>query len=326
MKAKTTVHRRWPRPRALAVGVMAGIALVAAPVPATATFEGLNGRIVFASNDGLGGPDNLYTVNAGGSGPTRLTTSVANDLRPAFSPDGKRIAFASDRTGNPQIYVMNSDGGNLTRLTNNSASDGMPSWSPDGRKIVFRSNRAGAFFKLYVMNADGTDQTQITFGPGADRWGRYSPDGQRIEFTHAVDDGTNGPEAIWTMHSDGSHLRKLTPDNLQAGMGDWSPDGSLIVFGNNACGSCPSTDVFLMNTSGHDLRRLTDQMKLPGNNAFPKWSPDGRKIVFTHEDLPVDFTHEHIFTMNADGSHFLDLTPYAGDHWGPDWGSQGESE
>jgi Tol biopolymer transport system component len=324
MEVKTTAQRRLASPRVVATVLMAGLALVATPLTATATFEGVNGQVVFASNDGVGGPDNLYAVSGTGTGLTRLTNGVANDVRPAWSPDGKRIAFASDRDGAPQIYVMNADGGSVSRLTNNSATDGMPSWSPDGRKIVFRSNRAGAFFKLYSMNADGTDQTQLTFGPGADRWARYSPDGQRIEFTHAVDDGTNGPEAIWIMHADGSQLRKLTPDDLQAGMGDWSPDGSLIVFGNNACRSCPSTDVFVMNPAGHNIRRLTDQVSLAGNNAFPKWSPDGRQIGFTHEDLPVDFTHEHVFTMNADGTNFRDLTPYAGDHWGADWGSQGQ--
>ena len=72
----------------------------------------------------------IYVVNADGSGLTRLTSDSADDFSPAWSPDGSRIAFASDRDGNPDVYVINTDGSGITRLTNNLASDLHPSWSP----------------------------------------------------------------------------------------------------------------------------------------------------------------------------------------------------
>ena len=75
---------------------------------------------------------------------------------PAWSPDGRRIAFTSERDGNPEIYVMNADGSGVTRLTYNDARDldSFPAWSPDGRRIAFHSNRDGNF-EIYVMNASG---------------------------------------------------------------------------------------------------------------------------------------------------------------------------
>jgi Tol biopolymer transport system component len=69
-------------------------------------------------------------MNADGTGQTRLTNNPADDYQPAWSRDGSKIAFASERDGNGQIYVMNADGTGQTRLTNNSAYDNKPDWSP----------------------------------------------------------------------------------------------------------------------------------------------------------------------------------------------------
>ena len=74
---------------------------------------------------------------------------------PAWSPDGRRIAFHSKRDGNPEIYVMNADGSGVTRLTYNGARDLVTAWSPDGRRIAFYSNRDGGNWEIYVMNAAG---------------------------------------------------------------------------------------------------------------------------------------------------------------------------
>ena len=136
-----------------------------------------NGRILFASDRETPGYPDVYSMNPDGTGVTRLTTEPSADGLAVWSPDGKKVAFMSDRH-DPlyDIYVMNADGTGVTRLTNTPGVDGYPSWSKDGKRIVFASTRASGVpndpdllhLDIFAMNADGTGVTRLTTSSAAE--------------------------------------------------------------------------------------------------------------------------------------------------------------
>ena len=109
---------------------------------------------------GCYGPDCGLWITHADSGERRRLTTGGGDGQPAWSPDGKQIAYISKDDGNFEIYKINRDGSGKVRLTETPQSDGLPIWSPDGKWIAFRSDRSGKW-AIYVMRSDGSGVAQV---------------------------------------------------------------------------------------------------------------------------------------------------------------------
>jgi Tol biopolymer transport system component len=278
--------------RALFVAALAlGLAWLGSGA-AHAAFPGHNGQITFQSARDSRHPD-IYTMNPDGRCITRLTRNPSLDGFPAWSPDGRRIAWVSTRNGATDIYVMNANGSDQQRLTDSPAFDGGPAWSPDGERIAFRSDRSG-HPEIHVMDADGSNPTRLTDNPSFDGAPSWSPDGRRIAFTSTRD----GSAQIYAINARGSGEVRLTDTPTYAAAPDWSPDGQRIAFDSYRAGSF---GIFAMNGNGSDQTRLTSS---PREDGGPAWSPDGERIAFRSNRDGVN----QIYAMNADGSDQTRLT------------------
>jgi Tol biopolymer transport system component/DNA-binding winged helix-turn-helix (wHTH) protein len=246
----------------------------------------------------------------------RLTNNSAMDLRPVWSPDGRRIAFSSNRDGKHEIYVMDADGSNVKRLTNNLADDVNPIWSPDGHKLLFDSERDGNR-EIYVMDADGGNQTRLTRNNAADTTSTWSPDGSTIAFASNRDTGPPyNPYNldIYVMNADGSNVRRIVDDPEFDVGPQWSPDGRKILFTTGRNGNF---DVYDMNADGTGQRNLTgDNDKADG---APVWSMDGNNIAFSRKFEGRD----HIFVMDSQGGNLKRVTQNAANNGSPAWSPDG---
>jgi len=278
-------------------------AQVTPPSPATSTPVRVTGpRIVFVS---LRDRNNeIYVMNADGSGVVRLTNNSDIDYDPACSPDGTRIAFMSRRDGNNEIYVMNSGGSGVTRLTNHGAEDWDPAWSLDGSRIAFVSDRAGNA-EIYIMNSTGGSVTRVTDNEISDRWPSWSPDGNHIVLTSPRD----GNDELMIKDLLAGPMTRLTDNQANDWDPTWSPDGSRIAFVSNRDGN---EEIYVMNAGGGGVTRLTNNGE---PDISPAWSPDSARLAY----VSYSGTNGDIYVMNADGSAATRITNNQADDWDPSW-------
>lgn len=315
--------------------VVSGTALVAVLVlvtsasPGTVAFPGGNGRIVY--NCSPEGSQELCLINADGSGLGYLTQedryggTSFDERYPAWSPDGRRVAFVVVGYCMNAIYVMNADRTGLRRvLLEQNAREGLwtiqeLSWSPDGNRLVYAKSfrpeqcpydNPPVIEQLFTISVSGNDERRITNGDNATRdfQPAWSPDGSSIAFYHEryVDRG------LYVMSPDGSSRRLVDPAGT--GYPDWSPDSTRIAYN---CTAPVTLQEICVYSQGGGITRL-------GVGSTPAWSPDGMWIVFALEPGQSQADPGGgIYVMAANGTQRREIDPttsYANNGAGhPDW-------
>jgi Tol biopolymer transport system component len=221
----------------------------------------------------------IFGANANGSHARRLTKAdgkVATpdalffQVEPAYSPDGKKIAFSSGRDGISHIFVMNADGTETTRVTGSQKNDNHPSWSVDGKRIVF--SREGA---LFVIPATGGAPRRVGHGYGSAMNPAYSPNGKLISYDYRKPGYSN--REIYVMNADGTGIRPVTRLVYVSALPSWSPDGKSLAFQSNPLGH---NEIYTVALDGSHLRQLTTSLT---DVIQPAWSPVGPTIAYAQD-------------------------------------------
>jgi TolB protein len=220
------------------------------------------------------GDTEVFAVDPVSGTSVNLTNAPRSEERyPAWSPDGKRIVFTSDRGDGKtfDLFLAGADGSDPKRLTQLPAGSVAywPAFTADGRFIYFNEGNRSC---IYRVRPDGSDLKKMAEG----RDGNVSPDGRKVVFTQR---GAKG-FGVWVMDVDGTHRKQIIPQESEIGgiAPVWSPDGKKIAFSGQD-GSY--AEIFACNADGSNLTQLTQLKKISSSPAF---SPDGQFLTFRVTD------------------------------------------
>jgi len=225
----------------------------------------------------------IWTATTEGNEVRRLTVHTARDAYPRFSPDGKWIAFSSDRFGNLDVFIIPVDGGQPTRLTYHSAGDQVLGWTPDGTRVLFSSQRSERFgAMLYTVDLVGG--MPVSAGPDIGVYASYSPDGSKLAFNRKSQvywrkgyRGSNQSDVTVLNVGSGS-FTELTDFNGMDSWPMWGRDG-FIYFVSDKDGN--ATNLYRVAEKGGAPERVTTFTA--GDVRWPAISADGKTIAFEHD-------------------------------------------
>lgn len=222
-----------------------------------------------------------------------------NDSNPAISPDGRYVAFYSDRAGNNDEYFLDLESGEVRRLTDSPLEEYGPSWSPDGKYVYFYRGTNRRFEVFRISLEEGAKAEQVTALGGYVGNPQVSPDGR--EMLVSWNEGITGRDyEVFVINLESGAMTQLTDNDANEYTPIWSPDGTQIAFNSSRSGD--QFDVYVMSAYGRDQRKIAD---LNPHDYYAAWTADGQWVAFFSGP---DFDHFDAYKVHVETGEIVRLT------------------
>lgn len=241
---------------------------------------------------------------------------------PAWSPDGKQIAYIAYVNGSHNLFLTSDTGGFSTQLTDmNSSCTWTPSWSPDGTKIAFTAiiRDTPGVAKVYYVSANGGDITQLTPDSLHVQGCDWSPDGTHIVFDAPAGSGLSRGISLWTYRISDGKITLLTPGSIYDGWPKYSPDGSIIVYESMRVSSGP-IQIWTVAADGSNPKQITEK-----EGGYPCWSSDGKWIAYiVDQSEDINVWNNDLWIVPSNGGEAVQLTKSSLQERRPAWSPDGK--
>ena len=245
---------------------------------------------------------NLWLVKSDGSDARPLTSGSRNDFSPRWSPDGKRLLYASAAEGSVQLYLRWMDTGQTARLTQLTRSPSGVTWSPDGQWIAFRM----------LVPETPEPLAQLPAKPEGATWAKPPKVIRRLQY-RADGEGylEEGYTQLFVLPAEGGTPRQLTQGRYDAGSATWTPDSRFLIFTSNRRPEWEydplNSEIYELSLAEDAIRALTNRQ---GPDTSPRVSPDGSKIAYLgFDDRYQGYQVSHLYVMDRDGSNKRSVAP-----------------